>query len=101
MRPVEVGEIIVERRFHLLDQPDADVRLRIGRPQPTEDPHEWYCPYQFVGVGDGIVRAGRGVDGLQALQLVVTRAVPAWLGALLKEHPSLRWEDAEHGDFGL
>ena len=101
MQPHRIGEIIADRPFHLLDQPGNEVRLLIGRPRPAEEGDDWCCPYQILGVGDEIVRAGMGVDALQALQLVITKAVPAWLAKLLEENPSLRWEDAEYGDFGL
>jgi hypothetical protein len=84
----------------LLDRPDHVVAVLVGRPQLAANGIDWECRYQIVGVGDETVREGSGVDSLQALQLVLTRAVPAWLDALHKEHPALRWEDAESGDFG-
>ena len=97
----EIGDVIANRRYRLLDQPEREIDVLIGRPRLTDDGHDWCCPYQIVGVGDESVRRCLGVDAFQSLQLVMTKAVPAWLKQLLEEHPSLRWEDAEAGDFGL
>jgi len=100
MRPTELGDVIAERQFHLLDRPGQKVSLVIGRPRPHEGGGDWYCPYQVVGLGDEVVRHGIGVDALQALQLVISRAVPAWLALLFSDNPTLRWEDADPGDLG-
>jgi RHS repeat-associated protein len=101
MELIDIGDLIAERRFHLLDRPGFQVSLLIGRPRPVAGGDDWCCPYQIVGVGDEVVRAAMGVDALQSLQLVITKAVPAWLTKTLAENPGLRWEDAEPGDLGL
>jgi len=95
--------IIAQRRLRLWDEPERDVRVLIGQPEPdpesSADDHR--CPYQVIGIGDQEMRYGYGVDGIQALELVISRALPAWLGVLKKEYPTLGWEDADTGDFGF
>lgn len=95
-----VDDVVAERYFHFVDDPKRRARVIVGRPRIVDD-GEYKCSYQILGVGDEEVRTASGIDGIQALQLVLTKAIPAWLARLHNEHPNLRWEDADGGDFGF
>lgn len=96
-----IVDVIAERRFRLIDQPDRVVRAVVGRPCPTADGRDYTCTYQITGIGDESVRSVTGIDAIQALQLVISTALPAWLQALREGYPGLRWEDAEPGNLGF
>ena len=94
-----IQHVIAERQLHLIDDPSRDVRVLIG--QPSSDGYDSKCAYQTVGISDEQIRHVTGIDGIQALELLVTRTLPAWLNRLLEEHPGLRWLDAPPCDFGF
>ena len=97
----DIVDVIAQRRFRLLDQPGRDVRALVGRPSPTTDGEDYMCTYQIVGIGDESVRSATGIDAIQAIELVISTALPAWLNALREDYPDLRWEDAEPGNLGF
>jgi Domain of unknown function (DUF6968) len=64
----ELGDIILERDFELLDAKgnSGTVKLFIGKPyQVTES--EWRCPYQIAGITSETVRAAPGRDSIDAV----------------------------------
>jgi hypothetical protein len=98
VRHDDVGEIIAERRLTLLDEPNRDVSIVIGRPTQIDGSDDFECRFQVRGLD--AVRAAYGVDGVQALQ-EATFLLRAVLKRLLATHAGLRWLDGERGDFGL
>jgi len=99
---VDLGQVIAERRLRDEDQPEREVWVRVGLPCVSpEGPHgDYVCPYQISGAGDEKVRYAVGVDSLQALELALL-VLPSELVALLRQCPSLRWEDAPAGSFAF
>ena len=102
---VELGTVIAERRLRVVGQPEVDVRVRIGKPQPFppragEVLSGYYCPYQITGLADEKIRHAPGVDEVQALEEAI-HILPTELDALRQHYPGLRWEDAPAGDFGF
>ena len=97
---IKLGAIIAERRLRVTGQPELDVRVRIGMPQPfSNDSRNYYCPYQISGLGNKKVKYAGGVDALQALELAIC-ILPAELNVLRRHCPALGWLDAPDGDFG-
>jgi len=95
-----VGEVIATRRLRFDDDPKREARVLIGKPIQFSDSTDYYCPYQIVGVGTQKVGRAGGFDGVQAIEEAI-RILPVELTALLKENPTLRWEDAPLGNFGF
>src|SRR5205807_1270507 len=48
-----IGEIIASRKLQLLDENDTKriVSVFVGKPQQAPNSHEYYCPFQVIGVG--------------------------------------------------
>ena len=59
------------------------VRFRLGR--PVRGPHDWYCPFEVVGLGERRVEAAHGADSVQALLLALAK-LRVVLAALALEH---------------
>ena len=72
-----MGTVIAERRLRVAGQPELDVRLRIGAPQPYPDGplQNYYCAHQIIGLGRDGVRHTGGVDGVQAWSLASALSV--------------------------
>lgn len=67
-RGIRLGTVIAERA---LDGPDANVRVRIGKPRRVAGSAEYYCPYVISGIGTEGVRCAIGEDTTQALLLAL------------------------------
>jgi Domain of unknown function (DUF6968) len=99
-----LGDIVAVRDLSLINQQGISsiVQVLIGTPRRFPDSTDYYCPFQIVGFGDEEIRYAAGVDGIQALQLVMST-----IGAILRfrfENLSgnLRWEAGDcEGDFGF
>src|SRR5437773_7356642 len=65
-----IGEIIASRKLQLLDENDTKriVSVFVGKPQQAPNSHEYYCPFQVIGVGSQNTQAAQGQDSIQALQ---------------------------------
>lgn len=58
MQVSSLADVIAVRKFSLFQDPQREVVIRMGRPQPSpEGEEEWFCPIQFVGIGDEKIRA--------------------------------------------
>ncbi len=99
---VELGLVVAERRLNVAGRTDLEVWVRLGMPHPFPgDPlRNYYCPYQITGIGDEKVRYAGGVDSLQALELAL-HILPTELDRIRAQHPGLRWEDGDEGDYGV
>jgi len=98
-----IGEVIAIRELYLTheQEPERKIQVVIGKPQAFPDSGGYYCPFQIVGVGPEHIKYAAGVDGIQALQLVMVM-----LGATLKFlneelNETLRWEGSSEGEFGF
>lgn len=100
MKVTDLGEVIAERKLHLEDDPSREIVVYLGKPKPFDDSRDYYCPYRITGIGSEAIRYAPGVDSVQALEEAV-RVLSAELSALLRKHPTLRWEDAPAGEFGF
>jgi hypothetical protein len=99
-----LGDIVAVRELSLIDEQgiNSKVQVLIGAPRCFPDSTDYYCPFQIVGLGDEEIRYAGGVDGIQALQLVMPM-----IGAILRFRSenvaiTLRWEAGNsEGDFGF
>jgi hypothetical protein len=96
-----MGEVIATRRLFLLDDPDREVLVQLGKLQKTAGEDDYSCSAQIIGIGDERVRRVFGFDAFQAIQLTM-RFIGTRLVALNEENGGrLRWEGDEHGGFGF
>ena len=99
-----IGEVIAERTLCLSAQnaADQDVVVRIGKPQRfSDEPDDYYVPYEIVGSEGTKLFYAAGVDAIQALQLVM-RMIGADLLALCRDRNcTIKWIGGEDGDLGF
>jgi hypothetical protein len=100
-----VGDVIATRtlRFKRGKRARNIVTVRIGRPQPfPESPDDYFAPYQIIGIGSEKVRYAKGIDAVQALQLVM-RVIGAELAALNRDSGgAISWDAGQNQqDFGF
>jgi hypothetical protein len=101
MRVDSIGEVIALRRLFLVDEPDREILVKMGKPQKTPGEQDFYCPYQTTGLGDEKPGASVGIDSFQAMQLAL-RCIGGKLMLLNRNSDGrLRWECDEQGDFGF
>jgi hypothetical protein len=101
MKAAEMGHVIAIRKLFLVDNPTADIVVKLGKPQPTPGENDWFCTTQIVGIGNERIDATYGIDAFQALQLAMK-----WIGSTLSRlnelsGNKLRWEGDETGGFGF
>jgi hypothetical protein len=67
-----IDQVIAERRYMLSGEQaqSYEVIVRLGAPQKRQE-HDFFCPFEIVGVGDSKIRYGAGADAFQALQLTL------------------------------
>ena len=98
-----VGEVIAARTLKLQNDEGAssEVSVLLGKPQPTPDQRDYYCPYQIKGAGSEKVKCSYGIDAVQALLLTLS-ILSVQLEVLNKETGGrLSWEGDENGGFGF
>jgi hypothetical protein len=101
MRVDSIGEVIAVRRLFLVDEPDREILVKMGKPQKTPGEQDFYCPYQITGLGDEKPSASVGIDSFQAMQLAL-RSIGGKLILLNRNSDGrLRWECDEQGGFGF
>jgi hypothetical protein len=67
-----VGKVLAERILELDAAGDRrKVRVLLGQPRTMPGSHDFFCPYQVVGLGDEVVRYAGGVDAAQAIYLAM------------------------------
>jgi uncharacterized protein DUF6968 len=73
MKLENMGDIIATRKLTLVrdGQPATTVEVLMGKPQPTPDQTDFFCPYQISGGGREKVMAMHGIDAFQAMQLTL------------------------------
>lgn len=71
MRVDSIGEVIAVRRLFLVDEPNREILVKMGKPQKTPGEEDFYCPYQITGLGDEKLGASVGIDSFQAMQLAL------------------------------
>jgi hypothetical protein len=101
MKAAEIDQVIATRKLFLVDDPSAEIIVKLGKPQPTPGENDWCCTTQIIGIGNERVDATYGIDAFQALQLAMK-----WIGASLSRlnelsGNKLRWEGDETGEFGF
>jgi hypothetical protein len=101
MKAADIDQVIATRKLYLVDDPAADIVVKLGKPQPTPGENDWFCMTQIRGIGNEQIDATYGVDAFQALQLAMR-----WIGSTLtrlneSSGKKLRWEGDEGGGFGF
>jgi Domain of unknown function (DUF6968) len=89
----ELGEIILERDFEMLDAKgnSGNIKLLIGKPYKIAE-SEWCCPYQITGITSETVRAAPGRDAIEAM-LTSLQIAEAWLKSY--RNKKITWEGSE------
>lgn len=103
MRLDSVGDVIATRHLFIANEPNRQIVVRMGRPQPWANPHgeDYFCPFQIVGLGNEAVKYAAGVDAFQAVELGL-RMIGIELAVLNRDvDGQLRWECDGHGDLGF
>ena|SRR5579862_6553295 len=107
IQPHTIGEVIAERRLTAAGDTSVSVVVRLGKPRPLVELFEdgkngdMYCPYQIIGIGDERIRHAAGIDGIQALQLVML-GISAELARIQRDHGlQLQWQGGEKTDLGF
>lgn len=96
-----LGTVVAMRELVLKDKDgDQPVTVRIGMPQPFDDGHDYYCPFEINGIGETTVQRAGGVDAVQALQLAMTMIGITLYASEEAAAGQLRWLD-EYGDLGF
>jgi len=97
----ELGDIIATRRLYLVDDPETQVVVNIGKPRPTPQHDDFFCTLQVTGIGDERVDAIYGIDSIQALLLTLKYAGATLVRLNKMVGGRLRWECDEGGGFGF
>ena len=101
MRLNSIGEVIAARRLSLIDEPNREILVKMGKPQKTPSEEDFFCPFQITGIGDERVDSIVGIDAFQAIQLTL-QFIGGRLMLLNRENGGrLRWECDEKGGFGF
>jgi hypothetical protein len=101
MQLTSIGELFISRTLQLKDKNLANVAVTIGKPQKFPDGEDYYCPYQIIGLGDGKVSWGGGIDEIQALLLTLEQ-----IGIFLSDSEeykqgNLSWLGSGDGNLGF
>jgi Domain of unknown function (DUF6968) len=66
-----IDVVIAEKTLTLLESDGSSrlVLVRLGKPERSPQADNYYCPFQFVGLGSEKVHRIFGLDAFQALQL--------------------------------
>jgi hypothetical protein len=96
-------EVIATRELSIVreDGTSQSVKIMLGKPSQFPDLSDFYAPFQIIGIGSERVLYAAGVDGFQALQLVMIM-IGATLAALNESlGGSLKWDGKEGGALGF
>jgi uncharacterized protein DUF6968 len=96
-------EIIATRELSIIrdDGTSQSVEIMLGKPSQFPDCADYYIPFRIIGIGSERVLYAAGVDGFQALQLVMIM-IGATLAALSESlGGSLKWDGKEGGALGF
>ena len=100
MRLDTIGEVIATRQLNVVDEPNTEIVVKIGKPQPTGH-NDYCCPIQVTGIGKEYVHGIVGIDSVQAIELAM-RFLGSELQHLNTQHQGrIRWRDAPTGWFGF
>jgi hypothetical protein len=101
MRLNTLGEVVAVRRLSLVDEPNREILVKMGRPQKTPGEEDYFCPFHISGIGDERIDAIFGIDAFQAMQLRL-QFIGARLLMLNQENGGrLRWVCDEKGGLGF
>ena len=96
-----IGEVVASRRLFLIDEPNREILVKMGKPQKTPHEQDYSCALQVTGIGDERVDCVVGIDAFQAIQLAL-RYIGVRLRLLNQNFGGrLRWECDEKGGFGF
>src|SRR5262249_35776129 len=96
------GDVMLERKFHLLDEPTSDLVILIGR--HVQDQNGYFrCLYEITGLGHDRSTHIAGVDEIDALVNALSMT-GSWLNGVNQSdyRGRLRWVGGgEDGDLGF
>jgi hypothetical protein len=96
-----IGEVMATRRLFLVDEPDREILVHMGKPEKTPGREDYSCALQVTGIGDERVYRIFGVDAFQAIELGV-RFIGERLASWNQDAGGrLRWECDDKGGFGF
>lgn len=97
----DLGDVVTTRYLSVANDPKKKVVIRIGRPQKIKDDDDYYCPYQISGIGNEKIKYTIGIDGIQSLQLTLSRIGTDLYTSEEGKRGELRWVGDEKGDLGF
>jgi hypothetical protein len=98
----KLREILVERKYYLVDEPAAEVTISVARPC-KDDTGLYRCFYDIHGCGQNRVHSIAGIDELDALMNAL-EMIGSWMNGVndTEYGGRLRWVGCgEDGDLGL
>ncbi len=101
MQLTSIGELFVSRALQLNETHSTNVTITIGKPQKFPDGQDYYCPYQIIGLGDGKIRWGGGIDEIQALLLTLEQIGIFLSNSEKYKQGTLSWIGSEDGNLGF
>jgi hypothetical protein len=97
----DLGDVITSRNLSIVGDIARRIEIKIGKPQKLEDHSDYYCPYQIIGLGNDTIKYAIGIDGIQALQLTLSRIGTELYTSEEGKMGNLRWVGDENGDLGF
>lgn len=96
-----LGDVVTNRSLSIIGDAVKKIEIKIGKPQKFEDHSDYYCPYQIIGMGNDRIKYAIGIDGIQALQLTLSRIGSDLYTSEEGKKGNLRWIGDENGDLGF
>lgn len=97
----DLGDVVTNRSLSIIGDAVKTIEIKIGKPQKLEDHSDYYCPYQIIGMGNDRIKYAIGIDGIQALQLTLSRIGTDLYTSEEGKKGNLRWIGDENGDLGF
>ncbi|HNB25705.1 MAG TPA: hypothetical protein PLR41_02010 [Alphaproteobacteria bacterium] len=100
MKLKQIDDVIIVRHLALRNS-DVGVVVKIGRPAKFPDDGGYYCPYQFLGLGDERVRYAGGADELQSVILALKKIGIELYTSAEYRCGRLYWLEQDNKDLGF
>lgn len=96
-----LGDVVLTRKLFVGGEHKREVVIKIGKPIELEGNGDYYCPYQVVGIENDKIKYAIGIDGVQAMQLTLSRIGADLYTSEEGRKGNLRWIGDENGNLGF